>query len=253
MTEKNRPQIPAIIHYCWFGRQEMPASAVRCIDSWRRFAPGYRLQRWDESNFDVNSSEYAAQAFRHRKYAFVSDVARLYALLSEGGIYLDTDVELLKTPDPLRSHAATTGFESSGMISTAVISSEKDNPLLREFLDIYSRISFIGKDGRPDLTPNTFRFTEFLKTKGLRADGSKQSVAGMNVLPYEYLSPLNQEGYRIESTADTICIHHFESSWKSRPFRLKSKLQRMIGPAATMNLIKLKRLIVPQSCGRTRF
>ena len=127
----------------------MPASAVRCIESWRRFAPGYRLQRWDESNFDVDSTEYAAQAFRHRKYAFVSDVARLHALLSEGGIYLDTDVELLKTPDSLRSHGATTGFESSGMISTAVISSEKDNPLLREFLDIYSRISLSAKTDVP--------------------------------------------------------------------------------------------------------
>ena len=253
MTEKNRPQIPAIIHYCWFGQQEMPASALRCIESWRCFAPGYRLQRWDESNFDVDSLEYTAQAFRLRKYAFVSDVARLHALLNEGGIYLDTDVELLKTPDSLISHGATIGFESSGMISTAVIASEKDNPLLREFLDIYSRTSFIGKDGRPDLTPNTFRFTEFLETKGLRADGSKQSVAGMNVLPYEYLSPLNQEGYRLEATSDTICIHHFESSWKSGPFRLKSKIQRLIGPAATMNLIKLKRLIVPPSCERPQF
>ena len=89
MTEKNRPQIPAIIHYCWFGQQEMSASALRCIESWRRFAPDFRLQRWDESNFDVDSLEYTAQAFRLRKYAFVSDVARLHALLSEGGIYLD--------------------------------------------------------------------------------------------------------------------------------------------------------------------
>ena len=237
MTEKNRPQIPAIIHYCWFGQQEMSASALRCIESWRRFAPDFRLQRWDESNFDVDSLEYTAQAFRLRKYAFVSDVARLHALLSEGGIYLDTDVELLKTPDCFR------GF----------ISSEKDNPLLREFLDTYGRTSFIRKGARPDLTPNTFRFTEFLKTKGLRADGSRQSVAGMNVLPYEYLSPLNQEGYRLEATSDTICIHHFESSWKSGPFRLKSKIQRLIGPAATMNLIKLKRLIVPPSCERPQF
>lgn len=235
--------LPKIIHYCWFGQKRLPDSALRCMDSWKRFAPDFTLQRWDETNFDVNALAYTAEAYNAGKFAFVSDVARLHALTVHGGLYLDTDVELLRSPEPLVTRGATIGFESSGLLSTAVISAEKGNQLLAELLATYDGAHFIQPDGRPDLTPNTLRLTRFLTDRGLTANGRQQTVGPFSVLPSEILSPLCQEGYRLDANPRTICIHHFESSWQSKGFRLKRKVQRLIGPTATVRIIRAKRFL----------
>ncbi len=235
--------IPKIIHYCWFGQKPLPDSALRCMDSWRRFAPDYTLRRWDETNFDVNALSYTAEAYKARKFAFVSDVARLRALSDYGGLYLDTDVELLRSPEPLVTGGATIGFESSGLLSTAVISAEKGNRLLAEFLTSYHGAHFILSDGRPDLTPNTQRITQFMAERGLMVNGEEQTVGQFSILPSEILSPLCQEGYRLYANPRTICIHHFESSWQSRTFRFKRRIQRLIGPTATVGIIRAKRFL----------
>lgn len=235
--------IPKIIHYCWFGQKKLPESAVRCMDSWKRMAPDFTLMRWDETNFDVNALTYTAEAYRAGKYAFVSDVARLHALYDYGGLYLDTDVELLRSPEELVADEATIGFESSGRLSTAAISAEKGNELIRDFLDSYRNISFLRPDGHPDLTPNTLRLTEFMTERGLVRNGKEQRVENFRVVPSEILSLLCQEDFRLEASNRTICIHHFESSWQSPIFRLKCRVQRLIGPEATVRIIRAKRFL----------
>ena len=213
------------------------------MESWRRLAPDFTLMRWDETNFDVNALTYTDEAYRNKKYAFVSDVARLHALSVYGGLYLDTDVELLRSPEELVDGEATIGFESSGLLSTAVISAEKNNPMINDFLDTYRNIGFIRPDGSRDLTPNTLRFTEFMTARGLVRNGSEQKAGNFKVVPAEILSPLCQEGYRLLTTPRTICIHHFESSWRSGTFRLKQRIQRLIGPEATIRIIRAKRFL----------
>ena len=134
--------IPKIIHYCWFGGNPLPELAKKCIASWKLYCPDYEIKEWNESNFDLNYCDYVREAYDSKNWAFVSDVARLYALVTEGGIYMDTDVEVIKPLDNLLKYHAVSGFETETTIPTGLIAGEKENPMLKELLYEYKNIHF---------------------------------------------------------------------------------------------------------------
>ena len=208
--------IPKIIHYCWFGRGEMPRLMKKCLKSWKKFCPGWKVVLWNEDNFDVNACPWTKQAYEARKFAFVSDYVRLKALYEQGGVYLDTDVELVQPIDKFLEHRAFSGFESLELklIQTGIIGAEKGHPVIKSWLDYYSGRTYLV-DGKPTMTPNVSHITEDLKARGLRMDDSRQTVDGMEVYPQTWFCPLSAVSIQRKITKDTHAIHYFTSTWRT--------------------------------------
>jgi hypothetical protein len=212
---KNNNKIPKIIHYCWFGRGKMPELAIKCIDSWKKNLPDYEIKEWNEDNFDINYNRYVKEAYESKKFAFVSDVARLHAIYEYGGIYLDLDVEVLKSLDPLLKHHAYFGFEDGIHINTGQgFGAEKGNEVVKRMLQEYDNIVFKNED-KYDLTPCPIRNTNALKDLGLVQNDKKQTVNGAEIYPTEYFCPKSFETGKITLTKKTFTIHHFNCSWHS--------------------------------------
>ena len=232
--------IPKIIHYCWFGRSEMPDLALKCIESWHKYMPDYEYRLWDEDSFDINSNQYVKEAYEAKKYAFVSDYVRLYALYTEGGIYMDTDVEVLKPYDDLLSLSGFTGYEGSKYHPpvTGTMASEAKGEWVKEQLAAYNTIHFVNTNGSFDLTTNTIRITEIMKDGGFVPDGKKQVYKGMHVFPTEYFCPRQTTG-EVMITENTYCDHHFMGSWDEQG--RDNLLKRLLGSRGMTMLIKLKR------------
>lgn len=208
--------IPKIIHYCWFGQAEKPELVAKCLASWEKYLPGYRIVEWSEDNFDIASYRYSAEAYRERKFAFVADVCRLVALKSMGGIYLDTDVEFLRSLDEaMLSQQAFSGFEDNLLLSSAIMASVPDSQWIDDLLGYYYNRSFYLPAGKLDLRPNTESITAFMKTeKGLALNNSFQELgAYCTIYPSEFFSPKSWKTLKIKVTAKTYCIHHFAASW----------------------------------------
>lgn len=204
--------IPKIIHYCWFGG-EKPHAVNKYIESWRKLCPDYEIKEWNEGNFDINCFPYVQEAYNCRRFAFVSDVARLVALFNEGGIYLDTDIELLSSLDKFLCHEAFIGFENEKYISTAVIGSVKGGAWIRECLNYYNSKHFIV-DGQQVLRTNVDILTEIAKSKGLTFVQEVQNIGGiLTIYPKDYFSPKSWYDGKIYKTKRTVCIHHFSASW----------------------------------------
>lgn len=205
--------IPKIIHYCWFGEKPLSEMAKKCIESWKKYCPDYEIKEWNESNFDVDAFTYAREAYQAKKWAFVTDVVRLYALVNCGGIYMDTDVEVIKPLDPILTYKAVSGFEWNNMVPTGLMASEKEQPMLIELLEDYNNRHFIDSEGKLDLTTNVDRITEICLRYGLVCDGSLQTINGFTFLPSDYLCPKNNSTRKITLTNNTLTIHHFDGSW----------------------------------------
>lgn len=234
--------IPKIIHYCWFGRGEMPELALRCIESWHKFMPDYEYKLWNEDNFDVNCNPYVKEAYEAKKYAFVTDYVRLYALFTEGGIYMDTDVEVLKPYDDLLSLPGFTGYEGSKYLPpvTGTIASEAGNPWVKEQLDAYNSIHFKLADGSFDTKNNTTRISEIMRKGGFIQNGKKQLYKDMYIFPVEFFCPRQTTG-EVLITANTYCDHHFMGSWTAKRLGWKGYLAAVLGRRNMTRLIKLKR------------
>ena len=234
--------IPKIIHYCWFGRGEMPELALRCIESWHKNMPDYEYKLWNEDNFDVNSVPYVKEAYDAGKFAFVTDYVRLFALYNEGGIYMDTDVEVIKPYDELLSLSGFTGYEGSKYLPpvTGTMASEPGNVWVEEQLADYNGAHFIQPDGSYDLTNNTTRISKIMKNGGFVQDGKKQVYKDMHIFPVEYFCPRQTTG-EIFITENTYCDHHFMGSWANKNGSWKQKLKTVIGQKNMTRLIKLKR------------
>ncbi len=229
--------IPKIIHYCWFGNNPLPDYAVKCIDSWKRFCPDYEIKLWNEDSFDFSSCKYAKQAYENGKYAFVTDYVRLVVLYEYGGIYLDTDVELIKPLDPLLSKAGFAGFERGEpgpygrefMIASGLgIGCEAKNELIHSMLNDYDGISFADENGQLDLTSCPERNTKALVKHGLVPDGRYQEINGFCFYPAAYFAPYDYVTQKTRITDDTYSIHHYAATWKSQKsawqkFRLRVK------------------------------
>ena len=235
--------IPKIIHYCWFGHGQLPKLALKCIESWKKYLPDYQLKLWNEENFDINSNPYVKEAYEARKFAFVTDYVRLYALDQEGGIYMDTDVEVLKSLDNFLTLPAFSGFESAGFVPTGIMASEKNGFWVNEQLSYYNERHFILPDGKFDMTTNTQIISGIMKSNGFNLKNSYQVYKNcMHIFPYDYFSPL-QYG-KLFITENTHCIHHFASSWNPEKRKLKKFiLKYILGGNITYFLVKLKRKI----------
>lgn len=206
--------IPKVIHYCWFGRGQKPESALKCIDSWKRFLPDYTLKEWNEDNFDISSNNYVNQAYQNRKFAFVTDYVRLYALYTEGGIYMDTDVEVTGSFDSFLHHHAFSGFETDGNVPTGMMGAEKGSVWAKELMDGYKDRSFIREDGSLDTTTNTFVITGYMVDKGLVLNNRYQDFPGLcTMYPSDFFCPKDHRTGKIKCTSNTVCIHHFAGSW----------------------------------------
>lgn len=221
----------------------MPELALKCIESWHKYMPDYEYKLWNEDNFDIYSVPYVKEAYESNKYAFVTDYVRLFALYTEGGIYMDTDVEVLKPYDDLLNLSGFTGYEGSKYLPpvTGTMASEAGNTWVNEQLDAYDGIHFLLEDGTMDTTTNTTRISDIMKRGGFVQNGKKQVYKDMHIFPVEYFCPRQTTG-EFFLTENTYCDHHFMGSWDES--KKESLLLSIIGQKNLTRLIKLKRLIL---------
>lgn len=223
--------IPKVIHYCWFGRGEMPELALKCIESWKKFLPDYEIKVWNEDNFDLDLYPYTREAYDNRKFAFVTDVVRLYALYYVGGIYMDTDVEVLKNLDYFLDLPAFSGFEDDVHIPTGIMASEKNGEWAKWQLDYYNGKHFVKQDGTLDITTNVVTISTSMAERGFRLQNSLQDFEGIvTIFPKDFFCPKSYVNGRIYITNNTYCIHHFAGSWIQRgaKYKMKNLLHKFI-------------------------
>lgn len=222
--------IPRIIHYCWFGGSIKPEKAAKCIDTWKRICSDYKIIEWNETNVDLSECPpYIQEAYKAKKYAYVSDFIRLKVLYEYGGFYMDTDVELLKSLDQFTDDKAVIGFENdrfinSGQLFGAVIK----HPILYEMMKRYDHLSFYNDDGSMFLLGCPHVNTEILVNHGLIKNGTEQIVADVHVYPAEWFNPLDSATGILQKTKNTVSIHWYSMSWISPLKRIRVKIMRVI-------------------------
>lgn len=220
--------IPKIIHYCWLSGDPYPELVQRCMQSWKEKLPDYEFMLWDMNRFDVHSVLWVEQACNEKKWAFAADYIRLYALYNYGGIYLDSDVEVLKPFDDLLNRKYFFGcehtpdrIENQNSIEAATFGAEKDLPFLKKVMEYYERHDFIDDDGYMDTT--TLPTVLARKLKG----------ANLEILPMDFFSPKNTRTLELQITKNTYSVHHFNGSWHSlaqqKHVALRTKLCKMFG------------------------
>lgn len=245
--------IPHIIHYCWFGGGSLPPLAERCIASWRRNMPGWEIRRWDETNFDVRCLPYCAEAYEQRRYAFVSDYARFCVLYRYGGVYFDTDVELLRSVADLAERGPFFGFETdpdghnspdrcpprySFTVAPGLgFAMPKGHPLMLSMMCRYAAMHF---GGTGDLTIVT-HITRELWRQGLRRANGVYQVGDITVYTSEYFAPINVVTGRLHITPRTRSIHHYMASWTDRPATAKARLRHLLPEWLLILINKVKR------------
>ena len=221
--------IPKVIHYCWFGKKELPLLAKKCIASWKKYMPDCEIIEWNEDNFDVNMIQYTREAYEKGKYAFVSDFARFYILYNYGGIYLDVDVELIKPLDNILSKKVVLGFESVGKVAPGLIcASEPGVEFLKDMINIYKELYFINNDGSYNLTTVVEYTTNYLLLKGLKNKNIEQQIGEVTIYPIDYFCPIDMLTGRLVITSNTRSIHRFAGSWESRKNKLRGSVYRWI-------------------------
>lgn len=232
--------IPRVIHYCWFGRNPLPSDVEAYIASWRKFCPGYEIKQWDESNFDIDINQYVKEAYSTQKWAFVADFARLWIINNEGGVYLDTDVELIKPLEPILEQAeCVVAEEIPGRINTGVgFAASAHHPVIEAMLRQYENARFQIQPKVYDLTPCPIRNTRALKEMGYDGVAGRLSSCSCLVLPSEIMSPINPETGEINIHSKTVSIHHFSGSWKNgsekEKYKKKRNLQQKYGKIGTL-------------------
>lgn len=204
--------IPKKIHFCWLSGEAYPPLVEKCLVSWKKILPDYELKIWTMENSPLGDNAYVQEAMSVDKYAFVSDYIRLYALYYDGGIYLDSDVEVLKDFEPLLEEPAFIGWERCGRVGPWLIGSEQGNPIIKELLDEYRDRHFLT-DGKMNLTVNTIPTTRLLIEKGLLPEDKIQRLKDCTIFPERYFCPLDPWTRELKVTDDTYAIHHFAGSW----------------------------------------
>lgn len=229
--------IPKTIHYCWFGKKDLPPEAKRCIASWKKMCPDYDIIRWDENNFDVNQNPFIKAAYEAKKWAFVSDYARLKVVYDNGGIYLDTDVELRKNLDSLREHGCYIGIQQNEFLCTTGLGfgATKSNPVVLKMLESYDDLTFSESHTLELSCP-------LLNNAVIRSYGSVSNteitdLPEVTVYPPQYFDPYGGENLLCN---ETYSVHHYAASWTSEKNQFKRKIARWIGQD---NIISIKSLL----------
>ncbi|WP_283594664.1 glycosyltransferase family 32 protein [Lactobacillus gallinarum] len=239
-------KIPKIIHYFWFGNNPLPDELKEYIRSWKEYCPDYKIQKWDETNFDINICDYVSEAYKAKKWAFVSDYARFYILDKIGGIYLDTDVELIKSLTPIINNGPFLACENQNSTSVAPglgMATYAGNYLYDEIVEDYNHDHFLLPNGLYNEQPVGERIVnKFLLPAGLKQSTKIQKVMGINIYPSTYFCPLNYMTGQMNITDKTVAIHHYSSSWMTKTDRrfhkLSQRLARFMGVKSAQFLTK---------------
>lgn len=208
--------IPKIIHFCWMSEETYPKLVNECIQSWKEKLPDYKIIKWDTSNFPYQKFPYALEAMNNKKYAFVSDILRLYALYNYGGIYLDSDIKILKNFDGLLHNKAFTGFESNDRVGVWLLASEKENPIFYEMLKYYEGRHFVKPDGSLDLTPNPVILGKVFDKYRIKYNNDIQHLDNITIYPKDYFCPLDGSTGELNITDNSYAIHLFNGAWREK-------------------------------------
>lgn len=240
-----KSSIPKIIHYCWFGNSPLPPMAVKCIESWKKNMPDYEIKRWDESNYDVNKNQYMKEAYQAKKYGFVPDYARFDILYKHGGLYFDTDVEIIRSLDDLVERGPFLGLEA-GTINGFIKMQKRDIkpnfihsrvapglgiagpagfPIFKKVLDAYESKHFISANGKQNMTNSCQIFAQNVKFNKVEKIDDLACCDGLYVYPKEYFCPLGYVSRRLKITSNTRTIHWYEATWLPKWIR---KLNRFL-------------------------
>lgn len=217
--------IPKVIHYCWFGGAPKPKSVLQCINSWKKQCPDFEIREWTEKDFDVTQNEYTRQAYEARAWGFVPDYIRLWIIYNNGGIYLDTDVQILKSFEPLLQHKAYAGFEDSKHVNFGQgFGAEKGNPFIYAHMRMYEDLRFVNEDGSFNKTPSPLYTTQCLVKHGLQQGVKEiQELEDITIYPAEYFCPRDLHTGITTVTEHTYSIHQFDASWYSGEDQEKKK------------------------------
>lgn len=230
--------VPRVIHYCWFGGNPLPESAVKCIESWKKFCPGYEIREWNESNYDMNACPYIQEAYQARKWAFVSDYVRFDILYSFGGIYFDTDVELIRPIDDILQKGSFWGVEQRDGTELAVapglgMAAIAGMPIYREILSEYENRHFLNEDGTLNQITVVKYTTDLLKQYGLRDSEEIQCVDGIWIYPWDYFCPMKYPTGTLTITKNTRSIHHYSATWftkeEQKTLRITMRASGLLG------------------------
>ncbi|MBQ4494028.1 MAG: glycosyl transferase [Elusimicrobiaceae bacterium] len=252
--------IPKIIHYCWIGNKPLPALAKKCIKSWQRVMPDYEINRWDETNYNFKKNKFMAQAYAQKKWGFVPDYARLDIIYNYGGIYLDTDVEVLKRFDEFLTYPAFCGFESEHFVALGLgFGSCKGNKVIKELMKPYENLDFtledfivkqaslytainVGKWQKEGCVPSPLLQTQnLIKICGLKQQDKRQSLQGLEVFPTKYFCPRNQFNIPVK-TPVAYSVHWYNASWLPWYYRAYAKLTKLLFKILGKNFIYLYKI-----------
>lgn len=227
----NVNRIPKVIHFCWFGGEQKSELIKKCIASWKKYCPSYEIKEWNEQNFDVNCCLYTKEAYEAKKWAFVSDYVRLWIIFNEGGIYLDTDVELIKPLDDLLKYDLFLSSEDNYNVNTGIgFGASKGNFIIERLLRSYEDIHFTNKNGEYDVTPCTTRNTITVEEiiGSVHEKIVTRDESGFVVLPKDFFCPFNHITGQLSISDNTFGIHWFNASWRSKTINIREKLLRPI-------------------------
>jgi mannosyltransferase OCH1-like enzyme len=226
-------EIPKVIHYCWFGGNPLTELSKKCIESWRKYCPDYEIKEWNESNFDVHCCAYVKEAYEAKKWAFVSDYARYKILFENGGVYLDTDVELLRPLDEIVNKGNYFGCENHTTERMCVnpgvgCASVPGHAFYSKILADYEKSNFKNEDGTLNLYTVVQRTTDFLEKQGLNKSLEIQKIGDITIYPAEYFSPKDMRDGKLRITTNSYSIHHYVASWHSKKTILYGKVLRFL-------------------------
>ena len=245
--------IPKTIHYIWFGRGEKSDLINSCVAQNKNILANWKFIEWNEDNYNINACRYIKEAYEAKKYAFASDYARFDILYKNGGVYLDTDVELLKAfPNEYLLDEGFSGVESNNKIAPGLVFACKaKNPLVREILEDYQKDNFLMENGSYNLETVVDRVTRIFKRHGFQITGEKQELDGFLIYPCEYFCAYDFVTDEFDITSKTVSIHHYTATWVPLKSKIKKKIQKYIriifGKKIYLKLISIKRKIWGES------
>ncbi len=216
-----------ILHYCWFGNNKKSDIIIECMETWKKFFPDYEIIEWNETNFDVHCCRYVEEAYNSKKWAFVSDYCRFWALYKYGGIYLDTDVKIIRSFEGLP--LCFVGFESQNAVASGLVrAASKGDEVCKLMLESYHSDSFLLSNGELNLKTVCQRETEILGRFGLQLNNEMQEICNTVVFPKEYFCPLDFATGRMNITSNTYSIHMYGGSWHTPQQEYATELRKKL-------------------------